>query len=521
MRSCVVPYVTVTAALALTAACTDMPNEPRASASPTAPVAARGGAQGANGKTSLELIEDDLAAGLVDKQNGNIYREEALSDPSKLPAKYRSSAKGKDATSSLVEMAKDWSSLSKSTQQEILDLRAKGLGDLSQTVETTHFVLHYTTVGNHAVPLLDANRNGLPDYVDVAAQSLEAVWQREVVQLHYPPPLGTPAQKFHVYYKDLSSYYGATYVGNVTLQATSPVPLGTASAYIVVENDFADGFPPNDEDVTGLETIRSGALKVTQAHEFMHAIQVNINVYQSGWLAESHATWAEDAVYDGVNDWHWYINRFFATADLPLFSRFLYGAAYFQNWLSETYGVDVQRQIWMAAKTNTMQDAIRLTAFGGSWEPLRNFAVAEYTLDISDFTTDGPTVVPLPTTLPIRDTHESYPVSVSVAASTNKVDNRAPWAFGGANYVEFVPASNGTLTLTFDGADGFAWRALAVASPKNGGAPTTFTIALNGASAGSLSITGFGTKWSKVTLVPTIVGTEGSAVTYSYGAAVN
>jgi hypothetical protein len=36
---------------------------------------------------------------------------------------------------------------------------------------------------------------------------------------------------------------------------------------------------------------------------------------------ESHATWAEDAVYDGLNDWRWYINRFLSTPDLPLFSR--------------------------------------------------------------------------------------------------------------------------------------------------------------------------------------------------------
>ncbi len=257
-------------------------------------------------------------------------------------------------------MARDWSSLSKSTQQQILDLRAKGLGNLSQTFETPHFVLHYTTIGNHSVPTLDANKNRIPDFIDVAARSLEAVWQREIVELRYPPPVGTPAQKFHVYYKDLTTYYGATYPENVTVQATSPVPLGTASAYIVVENDFYDGFPPNDEDVTGAETVRSGALKVTQAHEFMHAIQFNMNVLQSGWLMESHATWAEDAVYDGVNDWHWYINRFLATPDLPLFSRFLYGAAYFQNWLSETYGADIQRQIWLAAKTNTMRDAIRL-----------------------------------------------------------------------------------------------------------------------------------------------------------------
>jgi len=142
---------------ALLVACTDMPNEPRSAAAPIRPGAARGGTQGGNDKSSLDLIEDDVATGALDKQNANIYREAALSDPSRLPSKYGSSAKGKDAAPSLVQMAKDWSSLSKSTQQEILDLRAKGL---------------------------DANRNGIPDFIDVAAQSAEAVWQRQGCRRH-------------------------------------------------------------------------------------------------------------------------------------------------------------------------------------------------------------------------------------------------------------------------------------------------------------------------------------------------
>jgi len=505
--------------LALTlAACADLPNEPSRPAVPTAINAGRAGAPGPADKTSLDLIEDDYTAGAIDKQRANIYREQAISAPGKLPAKYRSSARGKDATASLVRMAQEWSSLSKATQQEILDLRASGLGNLSQSVETTHFVLHYTTTGNHAVPLQDADENNIPDFIDVAAQSLETVWQREVGQLNYPAPLGMPAQKLHVYYKALESYYGAAYPENVTLLSTSPVPLGTASAYIVVENDFY-GFPLNDEDVTGLETIRSGALKVTQAHEFMHAIQFNINVYQSGWLMESHATWAEDAVYDGLNDWHWYINRFLATPDLPLFGRYLYGAAFFQHWLSETYGVDIQRRIWMAAKTNTLADAIRLTAFNGSWEPFRNFAPAEYTLGISDFTSDPTSIIPLPENV-VRATHGTYPVSIAIGPGTKKEGNGAPWGLG-ANFVELVPAGSGSLTLTFDGDDGFTWRAFAVATPKNGGAPTVFAISLNGASAGSISINSFGTHWAKVTLVPTIAGTDGVAVPYSYAASVN
>jgi type II secretory pathway pseudopilin PulG len=54
--------------------------------------------QRGNGKTSLDLVEDDYSGGALDKQNANIYREAALSDPTQLPAKYRSSAIGKDAT---------------------------------------------------------------------------------------------------------------------------------------------------------------------------------------------------------------------------------------------------------------------------------------------------------------------------------------------------------------------------------------------------------------------------------------
>ena len=313
------------------AACTDLPNEPTPPAAPRAASLAKGGFQGLDGKSSFQLIEDDVKGGLLDKQNANIYRQAAISDPSKLPAKYRSSVKAKDATASLVEMAKDWTSLSKPTKDAIIDLRGNGFGDLDQTLETTHFALHYAIGGNHSVPLIDANHNNIPDFIDVAAQSAEFTWNREVNQLQYPPPVGTPAQKFHVYFRDVKNIYGATYPDNVVLQTTTPVPLGTSTGYIVVENDFAEGFPPNDEDVTGNEVVRSGALKVTIAHEFMHAIQFAINVYASGWLMESHATWGEDAVYDGLNDWHWYINGFFTTADQPLFSRDPYGGAFFQN----------------------------------------------------------------------------------------------------------------------------------------------------------------------------------------------
>ncbi len=139
---------------------------------------------------------------------------------------------------------------------------------------------------------------------------------------------------------------------------------------------------------------------------------------------------------------------FLSTPDLPIFSRYVYGSAYFMNYLSETYGTDVTRRIWLAARTRTTADAVRSVAFGGSWEAMKLFAPAEYLLGISDFTTDAASLIPLPNNR-IRATHSSYPVEVSVTASTKKVANLAPWGLG-ANFVEFVPGgARGTLTLSF------------------------------------------------------------------------
>jgi hypothetical protein len=506
------------ATLCVLAACSQ-PDSLNAPSSPDRPGTAL--ATGNNGaKSSLDLIEDDYASGLLDKNNANRYREYAVSAPGKLPTKYRSNGISKDATYSMVLMARDWDQLSASTKQEILDIRANGFSELKNTATTPHYVLHYTTQGNQAVPAQDNDRNGVPDFIDVAAQSWETVWNREIGQLGYPAPVGTPGLKFHVYYKDLRTYYGVTYPDNVVLQQTTPVPQGTASAYIVVENDFHEGFPPNDEDVTGAEEVRAGALKVTQAHEFMHAIQFNINVFQSGWLFESHATWAEDAVYDGVNDWHWYINTFLRNPDAPVFNRYVYGSAFFMNYLSETYGVDVTRRIWEAAKTRSTPDAVQFAAFGGSWEAMKAFAPAEYQLDISDFTSDGSSVIPVPRNT-VRAVHTSYPVTVNVPVASKKDPNGAPWGLG-ANFIEFIPdATRGNLTITFDGADGFAWRGSIIATPRRNGSVQEAPVTLNSGAFGSVTISGFGSQWSKVTLVPTIADVSGREVPYSYTAVVN
>jgi hypothetical protein len=66
----------------------------------------------------------------------------------------------------------------------------------------------------------------------------------------------------------------------------------------VVDNDYA-GFPR-----TPLEN-----LQVTAAHEYYHATQFAYDVADDGWFLEATATWAEDEVYDSVNDNVQYLKR--------------------------------------------------------------------------------------------------------------------------------------------------------------------------------------------------------------------
>ncbi|HMG18427.1 MAG TPA: hypothetical protein VK573_06865, partial [Gemmatimonadales bacterium] len=152
------------------------------------------------------------------------------------------------------------------------------------------------------------------------------------------------------------------------------------------------------------------------------------------------------------------------------------------------------------------------------WEGIKGFAPDEYLLNISDFTTDPPSVIPVPRNV-IRAVHSTYPVSVTLPPSKGNVINRAPWGLG-ANFVEFLPGgASGSLTLSFDGTDGFAWWAFAVTTDARGRS-SVLAIPLDGGSAGSLTISGFGTRWARVTLVPTIADRPGAEVPYSYGATI-
>ncbi len=99
---------------------------------------------------------------------------------------------------------------------------------------------------------------------------------------------GNPNSRIDVYLMNLRPYGLYGYCAN---EGTLPAGTYVAPVYCVLDNDFADyGQSPG------------AARKVTVAHEYFHAVQAAYDWLEDAWFMEGMAAWAEDEVYDGVND---------------------------------------------------------------------------------------------------------------------------------------------------------------------------------------------------------------------------
>ena len=160
------------------------------------------------------------------------------------------------------------------------------------TSATGKFEITYETVGADAVPAGDSNSNGVPDYVEWTAQSADSSYNYLVQTLGYTDPI-PDGTKYDISYEDIGFYGFTETIGG-----------SGAGTRIVLENDFV-GFPSNDDP----DGNQRGALRVTMAHEFKHAIQFAQNGFtgNSDLWAEMDATLIEEAVYDLVNDYYNYL----------------------------------------------------------------------------------------------------------------------------------------------------------------------------------------------------------------------
>ena len=214
-----------------------------------------------------------------------------------------------------------------------------------------HFRVHFDTEGPDAVDPADSDGNGLPDYVDLAMVLADSAWQVQIDDLGYrePPRDGGRGggDEIDIYLTDLgrSNRYGLTY----------PMSSGASGpSYLEIENDFENAVFGNASVCEGYSGSRGlDALRVTLAHEFHHVVQ--FGYYQGldgSWWQEATATWMEDVVHPGVNDYLQYVCVFLRSPGRaldggdPRFDLHPYGSTIFAFFLDQRYGREVMRRSW-------------------------------------------------------------------------------------------------------------------------------------------------------------------------------
>ncbi len=192
--------------------------------------------------------------------------------------------------------------------------------------------VHYVTTTRDRVPSTD--------YVEFALKTMTSVHSSYVDGGFRPPKSdaaaannggydGANEEQTDIYLADVGSkgYYGYC-------ASDDPSPARNTWAYCVLDNDYAPA-------EYGYRKTPKQNFKVTAAHEYFHAVQFGYDVSEDGWVMEATATWAEDELYDGINDNRAYLRG--GPMRLPhesldqFIGTFHYGTWIFFRYLTERF----------------------------------------------------------------------------------------------------------------------------------------------------------------------------------------
>jgi len=305
---------------------------------------------GHEGVEFLAKIEAATASGELTAEEALLYKFFYVFEQEKLPADLRPSefAPLKCATPFIILFEQMRDQLSPATVATIEGYLYPAAGEREVTdiyiSPSGHFQLNYFTTGPNAVPATDVDPpNGIPDFVEKCASYLDYSWAYEcdVWGFQEPPVSGY----YQIFFEAMSSTYGYC------------TPLGGAYTNITLHNTFL-GFPPNDDP----EGDQWGAAKVTCAHEFKHASQMATSYWSEGGWVEVDAVWAEEFVYDVVNDYYNYLPgpSPIVHPETPLNDggTGTYEDCVWQIWQSETWGNQFIVDFWNWRRNHMSQGVL-------------------------------------------------------------------------------------------------------------------------------------------------------------------
>lgn len=303
---------------------------------------------------------------------------------------------------------------------------------LQHAFETDRFMIHYDTDGPNAVYNPDEDFNpadGVPDYINRMADYLELSYNVYLNELGFdrpPPDFGAGGnEKYDIYVTDI---IGIT----VAEDPTDYYPGRPAyTAYSFIGHDLRTQHNPNDP---------LPFLKATCSHELFHAFQIAYRAFPSDnpyWWYELTANWAEERVFDDINEIYYYLPEYFLKVDRSIYltgGSHMYGAWVLAEYLSEKYGDDIIKTIF--SKLINYENSISAI----------NAVLAEMNLNINDcfaeftrwnyftgnrwrhgYFEEG---AYFPVSVPISITHTIYPTGV--IETPKSVENL------GCAYIEFI-----------------------------------------------------------------------------------
>ena len=256
-----------------------------------------------------------------------------------------------------------WSKMTTEEQAQVSGLMSRPSTHTSLVSLSGKFRIHYDTSGVETVPTLDADFSGKPDYVERAAVCLDSSASRyQALGFVKPPSDGTMGgdSLYDVYFQKISGY-GVTF-----FDGAGPQTWDDELSYIVLHHTFG-GFPPNNDP----EGDSLGALKVTCAHEYFHAVQLAYDKNDDLWFYESQATYHEERLFPEVDDNFQFLPAFYADPDTFLTTSVgshPYGAFVWPLFLAERHHDSLIRVYWEKSRFLpglTAQDSA-LLAFGDS-----------------------------------------------------------------------------------------------------------------------------------------------------------
>ncbi len=181
----------------------------------------------------------------------------------------------------------------------------------------------------------DSNGDGISDTIEIIAEAAEHAFDVLVAEMGYPEPNSDVDRRIMVILDDRNSYLASGSLGSTSV-------LSNGDPYVAID-------PFLSEEL----------LKVTMAHEFYHVIQFDMGVEfaytdQGVNLAESTATWSEEETYDSIDDYINYLQDFFDYPDYSILASYVptgtlyeYALSIWPIFLSEEYGSDIIKWIWM------------------------------------------------------------------------------------------------------------------------------------------------------------------------------